>query len=65
MLRPIEALVYRLCGVREKDEQRWTQYAASVLAFSLFAFLFPYVLMRLQGLAAAESAGIWREPGEP
>src|SRR4249919_2202888 len=49
VIRPIEALVYRLCGVREKEEQRWTQYAASVLAFSLFAFLIPYLMMRLQG----------------
>ena len=33
VLRPIEVLVYRLCGVREDDEQHWTPYAASVLAF--------------------------------
>src|SRR5262245_13042558 len=50
VLRPIEVLVYRVCGVREDQEQRWMQYAGSVLAFSLFAFLFPYALMRLQGL---------------
>ena len=50
VLRPIEVLVYRVCGVREGQEQRWTQYTASVLGFSLFAFLFPYALMRLQGL---------------
>jgi K+-transporting ATPase ATPase A chain len=49
VLRPIEALVYRLCGVREGEEQRWTQYAASLLSFSLFAFLFVYALQRLQG----------------
>src|SRR5262245_9174354 len=50
VLRPLERLIYRVCGVREDEEQRWTQYTASLLAFSLFAFLFPYVLMRLQGL---------------
>ena len=50
MIRPIEVLVYKVCGVREDQEQRWTQYTASVLVFSLFAFLFPYALMRLQGL---------------
>jgi K+-transporting ATPase ATPase A chain len=49
VLRPIEALVYRLCGVRDGEEQRWTQYAASLLSFSLFAFLFVYALQRLQG----------------
>jgi K+-transporting ATPase ATPase A chain len=57
VLRPVEALVYRLCGVREREEQRWTQYAVSVLAFSLFAFLFPYVLMRLQGLLPLNPQG--------
>jgi K+-transporting ATPase ATPase A chain len=49
ILRPLEAIVYKLCGVREDHEQRWTQYAASLLAFSFFAFIFPYALMRLQG----------------
>src|SRR5262245_31644922 len=47
ILRPIERLIYRLCGVREDREQRWTEYTASLLAFSLFAFLFPYAAMRL------------------
>src|SRR5947207_8347134 len=50
IVRPLEVLVYRLCGIREDQEQRWTQYAASLLGFSFFAFLFPYALMRLQGL---------------
>jgi K+-transporting ATPase ATPase A chain len=49
VVRPLEALVYKLCGVRESDEQHWTQYAASLLSFSLFAFLFTYAFQRLQG----------------
>jgi K+-transporting ATPase ATPase A chain len=49
VLRPIERLVYKLCGVGEDQEQRWTQYAASLLSFSLFSFLFVYGLQRLQG----------------
>ena len=48
VLRPVEALVYKICGVREHEEQRWTQYAGSVLVFSLCAFLFVYVIQRLQ-----------------
>jgi len=35
--------------VREDAEQRWTQYAASVIAFSLARFLFVYLIQRLQG----------------
>jgi potassium-transporting ATPase potassium-binding subunit len=57
VLRPLEVIVYRVCGVREDQEQRWTQYTLSVLAFSLFAFLFPYALMRLQGLLPLNPQG--------
>jgi potassium-transporting ATPase potassium-binding subunit len=49
VMRPIETLTYRLCGVREDQEQGWTQYAASLLSFSLFSFLFVYAFQRLQG----------------
>jgi potassium-transporting ATPase potassium-binding subunit len=49
VLRPIERLCYRLCGVTEDVEQRWTHYAGSLLAFSLASFLFVYLIQRLQG----------------
>jgi len=49
LLRPVERLIYRLVGVREDAEQRWTQYAASVIAFSVASFLFVYLIQRLQG----------------
>ena len=48
LLRPLEKVTYRLCGVREEVEQRWTQYAASLIAFSLVSFLFAYLIQRLQ-----------------
>jgi K+-transporting ATPase ATPase A chain len=56
-LRPLEVLLYRLCGVREHEEQRWTQYAASLLSFSLVSFLFTYALLRLQGLLPLNPQG--------
>ena len=31
VLRPVEKLIYRLCRIRETSEQRWTQYAASLI----------------------------------
>src|SRR5580704_1390132 len=49
VMRPLERLCYRLCGVREDVEQRWTQYVGSLLAFSLASFFFVYVIQRLQG----------------
>ena len=50
LLRPLERLIYKLCGIRETSEQRWTQYAASTIAFGLAGFLFIYAIQRLQGL---------------
>src|ERR1051325_6226859 len=49
LLRPLERFIYRVCGIREDAEQRWTQYTASILAFSLVGFLLVYLLQRLQG----------------
>jgi potassium-transporting ATPase potassium-binding subunit len=57
LLRPLEVGVYKVCGVRENEEHKWTHYTASVLAFSLFAFLIPYALMRLQGLLPLNPQG--------
>src|SRR5262245_13163949 len=57
VIRPLEVLVYKVCGVREEEEQPWTRYTASLLAFSVFAFLFPYALMRLQGLLPLNPQG--------
>src|SRR5260370_39301070 len=48
VLRWLEVLVYKLSGVREDVEQRWTQYAGALLSFSVFGFLLAYVLQRSQ-----------------
>jgi potassium-transporting ATPase potassium-binding subunit len=48
ILRPLERLIYKLCGVNEEAEQRWTQYAASLLAFSAVSFVFAYIIQRVQ-----------------
>ncbi len=57
VLRPLERLIYRLNGIREDNEQRWTQYTASLIAFSLVSFLFVYVLQRLQGFLPLNPMG--------
>jgi len=49
VLRPVERLIYRLSGVREDEEQHWTRYSISLIAFSLASFLFVYFIQRLQG----------------
>ena len=49
ILRPLERLVYKLGGVNEEVEQHWTEYAASLLAFSVAGFTFVYLIQRFQG----------------
>ena len=48
VLRPIEALIYRLGGVHEDEEMPWHTYALTMLAFSVVGFLYLYALLRLQ-----------------
>jgi potassium-transporting ATPase potassium-binding subunit len=50
VLRWLEVLTYRVAGIKEDVEQRWTQYTASLLSFSIFGFLITYLLQRTQGL---------------
>jgi len=57
VLRPLERLVYSLGGVKENVEQRWTQYTASLLAFSVVCFVLTYVIQRLQGLLPLNPQG--------
>src|SRR5450631_1618622 len=49
VLRWLEVLTYKLIGVREEVEQRWTQYTAALLSFSIFGFLLTYLVQRIQG----------------
>src|SRR5215468_3453126 len=49
VFRPVERLIYWAGGVKEAEEQTWVRYSASLIAFSIFAFLFTYLIQRLQG----------------
>ena len=49
VLRPIEKLLYRVTGVDENHEMRWTEYAVSMLLFSLVSMVVLYAIQRLQG----------------
>lgn len=50
LVRPIERLTYRLCGIDPEREQSWRAYAFSLLAFSAVGMLFTYCLLRFQHL---------------
>jgi K+-transporting ATPase ATPase A chain len=49
VIGPFERLIYRLTGVDEKREMRWTEYAAAMLLFSLVSLVLLYLIQRLQG----------------
>ena len=48
VLRPIEKLIYRLTGIDEKHEMRWTEYAVAMLLFSGVSMALLYVIERMQ-----------------
>jgi K+-transporting ATPase ATPase A chain len=50
LFRPIERLIYRLSGIDETHEMRWTEYTVVMLLFSLVTMLVTYAIERLQHL---------------
>jgi len=48
VFRPVERLVYRLTGVDEKHEMRWTEYAVAMLLFSGVSMTVLYLIERTQ-----------------
>ena len=46
--RPFEKLIYRLAGIDEAHEMRWTEYAIAMLVFSGISMLLTYLVERLQ-----------------
>ncbi len=50
VLRPIERLLYRVTGVEEAHEMRWTEYATCMLMFSAVSMLLLYLIQRIQGM---------------
>ena len=48
LFRPIERALYKLSGIDESHEMRWTEYAVAMLLFSLVTMLLTYAIERLQ-----------------
>ncbi len=57
VLRPVERGVYRVMRVDEKQEQRWTAYAVSVIVFSFVCILALYLQQRLQASLPLNAGG--------
>ncbi|MDF1757511.1 MAG: potassium-transporting ATPase subunit KdpA [Legionellaceae bacterium] len=50
ILKPLENLIYRLCGIDTSQEMSWKQYLFAVLIFNFFGFGFTYLILQLQGV---------------
>src|SRR5579863_5090873 len=48
VLRPVERLLYRITGIDENHEMRWTEYAAAMLLFSAVSMALLYLIERVQ-----------------
>jgi K+-transporting ATPase ATPase A chain len=55
---PIERFIYRLSGVDVREQQTWKEYAAALLAFSVFGVLVLYGLQRLQHVLPLNPQGL-------
>jgi K+-transporting ATPase ATPase A chain len=49
VLRPVERTIYKLTGVNEEREMRWTEYSIAMLLFSAVSMLVLYLIQRVQG----------------
>src|ERR1700722_20230349 len=47
-LRPIEGVIYRVCGICADEEMTWQQYAVAMLLFSFVSLLLTYLIQRIQ-----------------
>jgi len=50
VLRPVERLIYRCCGIDETREMDWKEYTVAMLLFSVVSMLALYLIERVQGL---------------
>ena len=57
VLRPVERLLYKLCGVSAGKEMNWREYAFAALGFSAVSLVLTYALERMQGWVAG-----WANP---
>src|SRR5229473_1439661 len=48
LLRPLEKLVYRLTGIDERHEMRWSEYTIAMLLFSGVSVTLLYLIERTQ-----------------
>jgi potassium-transporting ATPase potassium-binding subunit len=51
LLRPVERMIYRVCGVDRMREMDWKEYASAMLLYSAVSMALLYLIERVQGLS--------------
>src|SRR5208282_5160750 len=58
VLKPVERLIYKVCGIHPATEMTWLEYAISMLLFSMVGMLVLYAMQRLQQLLPFNPQGM-------
>ena len=64
VLRPVERVIYRLCGINPREDQHWSVYAIAMLVFNGAGFALLYGLLRLQDLLPLNPQGFGAVPAD-
>jgi K+-transporting ATPase ATPase A chain len=64
IMRPIERLIYVICGVREDSEHSWKSYAGHLLLFALIGTITTYAILRLQAYLPLNPQGLVGVPAD-
>ena len=62
VLGPVERAIYRMAGVDETREMRWTEYCLALLAFNAVGFAFLFILQLIQGWLPLNPARLGNVP---
>ena len=58
LARPVERLIYKLTGIDEEHEMKWTEYAIAMLVFSFVTMILTYVIERVQHMLPLNPQGL-------
>jgi len=58
VFKPVEKVIYRICGIDAQASQHWSRYAVTLLAFNAAGWVLLFVILRLQHLLPWNPAGL-------
>lgn len=58
VLKPVEKVIYRICGIDAQASQHWSRYAVTLLAFNAAGWVLLFAILRLQHLLPWNPAGL-------